>query len=69
MVYQTQHALSEDVTMTKTTNTAHAKMTRRAAAYGLVEDDVDNDVDVGDNGDRCVLIKGEGSRLLLRSGN
>ena len=41
-------------------------MMRRYAAYRLVEDDIDNNVDVVDGGDRCVLIRGEGSRLLLR---
>ena len=63
MVYQTQHALSEDVTKTNTTKTTHSEMMRRAASYGLMED---NDMEVRDGGGGCVLIRGEGSRLLLR---
>ena len=43
----------------------HAEMIRRAAAYGLVKDYLDNNMDVGDGGDGFVPIKGEGSRLLL----
>ena len=66
MVYQTQHALSEDVTTTKTTKIMQAEIMRKATSYGLVEDKVDDDADVGDGGDGCVLIRGEGSRLLLR---
>ena len=53
--------------MKKTTKTTHAKMMRRAAAYGLVEYNVDDDVDVGDGDDGCFPIGGKGSRLLLRS--
>ena len=67
MVYQTQHALSEDVTTTKTTNATHAETVRRDAAHGLVEDDVDDDVDVRDGGDGCIPIWGERSCLPLQS--
>ena len=66
MVYHTQHDLSEDMTTTKTTKTTLAEMTRRTVAYGLVEDYVDDDVDVGDGSDGCVPTRREGSRLLLR---
>ena len=65
MFYQTKHALSEEITTTKTTKTMQMEMMRRAAAYSLVEDNVDDDVDVGDSSDVCARIRGEGSRLLL----
>ena len=51
MVNQTQQALSEDLNTTKATKTTHTKIMRRAVAYSLVEDDVDNDVDVRDGGE------------------
>ena len=67
MVYQTNHYLSEDVTTMKTTKTMHVEMMWRAVVYSLVEDKVDDNVDVGDNSDICVQIRGGESSLLLRS--
>ena len=58
---------SEEVNTKKTTKTMFSEIIRRTAAYGLVEDNINNIVDVGDSSDRCVPIMGEGLRLLLRS--
>ena len=67
MVYQTNHYLSEDVTTMKTTKTMHVEMMWRDVVYSLVEDKVDDNVDVRDNSDICVQIRGGESSLLLRS--
>ena len=58
---------SEEVNTKKTTKTMFSEIIRRTAAYGLVEDNINNIVDVGDSSDGCVPIMGEGLRLLLRS--
>ena len=48
------------MTTTKTTKTMYTEMMRRTAAYGVMKDDVDDDVEVRDGGDGWVPIGGEG---------